>query len=39
MHPAAFWAMDASIGLAGALLLFGLKGPLTQVLEADPAKD
>jgi hypothetical protein len=35
MHPAAFWAMDASIAFAGALLLFALKGPLGRILEAD----
>jgi POT family proton-dependent oligopeptide transporter len=35
MHPAAFWTMDASIGLAGALLLFALKGPLTRELEGE----
>lgn len=33
MDPAAFWAMDAAIAFAGALLLFALKGPLGRVLE------
>lgn len=33
MTPAAFWTMDAAIGLVGALLLFAAKGPLTRILE------
>ena len=35
MSPTAFWAMDAAIGFAGALLLFAAKGPLTRMLEGD----
>lgn len=36
MSPAAFWAMDASIGLVGALLLFAVNKPLSRALEAEP---
>lgn len=39
MSPAAFWAMDASIGLAGALLLFALKNPLNTLIEAGPSTE
>ena len=39
MSPATFWTMDASIAFAGALLLFALKGPLSRILEADPADE
>ena len=36
MSPAAFWAMDGAIGLAGAVLLFALNRPLTRALESEP---
>jgi POT family proton-dependent oligopeptide transporter len=36
MSPAAFWTMDAAIGLFGAVLLFALNRPLTRALEPDP---
>jgi POT family proton-dependent oligopeptide transporter len=35
MDPAAFWAMDAAIGFAGALVLFALRKPLARVLEPE----
>lgn len=35
MSPANFWAMDASIGLVGALLLFAVNRPLSRALEAN----
>ena len=34
MSPAAFWTLDAGIALAGAMLIFLLRRPLTPVLEA-----
>ena len=37
MSPAAFWSMDASIGLVGAAILFALNRPLSRALEPDPA--
>ena len=36
MSPAAFWTMDASIGLVGAAILFALNKPLSRALEPDP---
>ena len=33
MTPAAFWAMDAAIGFAGALLILAVRRPLTRSLE------
>ena len=37
MSPAAFWTMDAAIGLVGAAILFALNKPLSRALEPDPA--
>ena len=37
MSPAAFWTMDAGIGLVGAAILFALNKPLSRALEPDPA--
>ncbi|HEX4848631.1 MAG TPA: peptide MFS transporter [Novosphingobium sp.] len=39
MDPAAFWAMDGAIGLAGAVLLFALKNPINRVIEARAEAD
>ena len=39
MTPAAFWAMDGAIGLAGAVLLFALKNPINRVIEAKAEAD
>jgi POT family proton-dependent oligopeptide transporter len=36
MSPAAFWTMDAAIGLTGAAILFALNKPLSRALEPDP---
>ena len=33
MTPAAFWTVDAAIGLAGALLVLAVRRPLTRLLE------
>jgi POT family proton-dependent oligopeptide transporter len=33
MRPAAFWTLDGTIALAGALLVFAVRGPLTRALE------
>lgn len=35
MSPARFWTLDAAIGLAGAVLLFVLRGPLVRALAND----
>lgn len=35
MSPAAFWTMDAAIGLVGAAILFALKKPLSRALAND----
>ncbi len=32
MSPAAFWALDAAIGFAGALIIFAVRGPLSRAL-------
>jgi len=32
MTPAAFWTLDASIALAGALLIFLVRRPLAKIL-------
>lgn len=35
MSPAAFWTMDAAIGLVGAAVLFALNRPLSRALRGD----
>ena len=35
MTPATFWLMDAGIALAGAILLFAVRGPLSKAVGAD----
>jgi POT family proton-dependent oligopeptide transporter len=39
MDPAAFWAMDGAIGLAGAVLLFAVRKPLARMLEPERTAD
>ena len=33
MSPAAFWAIDAAIGLAGGLIVLAIGRPLSRALE------
>ena len=37
MTPAAFWALDAAIALAGALLILIVRRPLSRVLSTPTA--
>jgi POT family proton-dependent oligopeptide transporter len=37
MSPAAFWSLDAAIGIVGGLVIFAIRGPLVRALEpSDP---
>ena len=38
MDPAAFWALDAAIAFAGALIVLALNGPLSRALKPPAAK-
>lgn len=37
MDPAAFWAIDAAIGMAGGLIVLAIGGPLSRALAPPPA--